>query len=47
MGPTLLEGGSQEICAPSTDFDIFIALGAPGNPGRHVLNAATYNESED
>lgn len=32
-------GGSHERCAPSIDFDIFIADGAPGNPGRQVLNA--------
>lgn len=31
-------GGSHDKCAPSGDFEILIADGAPGKPGRHVLN---------
>lgn len=31
-------GGSHDKCAPSGDFEILIADGAPGKPGRQVLN---------
>lgn len=41
MSPVVDGGGSQERCAPSGDFEILIADGAPGNPGRQVLNGAT------
>ena len=41
ISPVEVEGGSQERCAPSTDFEILMADGAPGKPGRHVLNADT------
>ncbi len=45
MSPkVLLLGGSHEIKAPSKAFEIFMADGAPGNPGRHVLKAATYQK---
>lgn len=35
-------GGSHDKCAPSTDLDILIADGAPGKPGKQVLNADSY-----
>ena len=41
ISPVEVEGGSQERCAPSTDLEILMADGAPGKPGRHVLNADT------
>lgn len=37
-------GGSHERCAPSDDFEILIPDGAPGNPGRHVLNDEGWKE---
>ena len=39
ISPVLVEGGSQLRCAPSVDLDILIAEGAPGKPGKQVLNA--------
>ena len=42
MSPVEVEGGSHERWAPSPDFEILIAEGAPGKPGRHVLNADTW-----
>ena len=39
MSPVLVLGGSQLRCAPSVDLEILMAEGAPGKPGRHVLNA--------
>ena len=39
MSPVLVLGGSQLRCAPSVDFEILMADGAPGNPGRQVLKA--------
>ena len=39
MSPVLVLGGSQLRWAPSVDFEILIADGAPGKPGRHVLKA--------
>ena len=39
MSPVLVEGGSQLKWAPSVDFEILMAEGAPGKPGRHVLKA--------
>ena len=41
MSPVEVEGGSHERWAPSPDLEILIAEGAPGKPGRHVLNADT------
>lgn len=41
MSPFEVEGGSHETCAPSLVFEIFMADGAPGYPGRHVLKAET------
>lgn len=42
ISPWFELGGSHERCAAaSADFAIFIADGAPGNPGRQVLNADT------
>lgn len=38
------DGGSQDKWAPSADLDILMADGAPGNPGRQVLNADTYQQ---
>lgn len=35
-------GGSHDRCAPSGDLEILIADGAPGKPGRHVLNDEHY-----
>ncbi|KAK2194273.1 hypothetical protein NP493_1g10012 [Ridgeia piscesae] len=37
--PAVFWGGSQDKCAPSGLLLILIADGAPGKPGRHVLNA--------
>ena len=42
MSPVEVEGGSHERWAPSPDLEILIAEGAPGKPGRHVLNADTW-----
>jgi hypothetical protein len=39
-------GGSHDKCAPSGDFEIFIADGAPGNPGRQVLKGAGYKKRQ-
>jgi len=39
ISPKELCGGSQLITAPSLTLEILIEQGAPGNPGRHVLNA--------
>ena len=39
ISPVLVEGGSQDKCAPSADLLILIAEGAPGKPGKHVLKA--------
>ena len=44
MSPVDVEGGSHERCAPSPDLEILIAEGAPGKPGRHVLNADTSDQ---
>lgn len=38
------EGGSHERWAPSTDLEIFMADGAPGNPGKQVLKADTWTQ---
>lgn len=38
-------GGSHDRCAPSTDFDILMADGAPGKPGKQVLNADSYKNN--
>lgn len=38
ISPCIDGGGSHDKCAPSGDFEIFIADGAPGKPGRQVLN---------
>lgn len=38
-------GGSQDRCAPSTDLEILMAEGAPGNPGKHVLKDESCNSS--
>lgn len=38
----MLGGGSHDKCAPSGDFEILIADGAPGYPGKHVLNDEAY-----
>lgn len=43
MSPSVLGGASHDKCAPSVDFEILMADGAPGNPGRHVLNGAGWN----
>merc|ERR1719357_362949 len=37
--PDVTEGGSQVRWAPSGLLLILMAQGAPGNPGRQVLNA--------
>lgn len=44
MSPYELFGGSHEIRAPSKALDILIEDGAPGKPGKHVLNAETYDK---
>lgn len=41
ISPGRAGGGSHDKCAPSGDFDILMADGAPGKPGKHVLNDAT------
>uniref|UniRef100_A0A182M1T8 Peptidase M24 domain-containing protein n=1 Tax=Anopheles culicifacies TaxID=139723 RepID=A0A182M1T8_9DIPT len=38
ISPVVDGGGSHERCAPSGDLEILIADGAPGKPGKHVLN---------
>jgi hypothetical protein len=40
MSPWVDGGGSHDKCAPSGDFEILMADGAPGNPGKQVLNGA-------
>ena len=37
--PLVLAGGSHDMDAPSVVLLIFIADGAPGKPGKQVLNA--------
>ena len=39
--PFVLDGGAQDIDAPSAVLLILMADGAPGKPGRQVLNAET------
>ena len=44
MSPVEVEGGSHEMWAPSPAFEILMADGAPGNPGRQVLKADTSDQ---
>jgi hypothetical protein len=45
MSPVDVEGGSHDKWAPSGDFEILMAEGAPGNPGRQVLKALTSDQA--
>lgn len=38
ISPDTLLGGSHDKWAPSLDFEILIPDGAPGKPGKQVLN---------
>lgn len=42
----MLGGASHDKWAPSADLLIFMADGAPGNPGKQVLNGAGCNAKE-